>query len=113
MAKNRKLGRNSSHRRAMLRNLVTSLLAEGRIQTTHTRAKEVQRIADRMITLGKRGDLHAIRQVNSFLFNNEAAKKVFTEYNTKYADRKGGYTRIIKTGVRRGDASEMCIIELL
>lgn len=109
----RKLGRRSDHRMAMLRNLTTSLLLNGRVVTTVTRAKELRKLADNMITLGKRGDLHAIRQVNSFLFNNEAAKKVFTEYKDKYADRKGGYTRIIKTGVRRGDASEMCIIELV
>lgn len=109
----RKLGRRSDHRMAMLRNLTTSLLLNGRVVTTVTRAKEVRTTTDKMITLGKRGDLHAIRQVNSFLFNKEAAKKVFTEYNTKYADRKGGYTRIIKTGVRRGDAAEMCIIELV
>ena len=109
----RKLGRRSDHRMAMLRNLTTSLLLNGRVVTTVTRAKELRKLVDNMITLGKRGDLHAIRQVNSFLFNNEAAKKVFTEYKDKYADRKGGYTRIIKTGVRRGDASEMCIIELV
>ena len=100
MAKNRKLGRNSSHRKAMLRNLVTSLLREGRIQTTHTRAKEVQKIADRMITLGKRGDLHARRQL-------------FDEYAEKYADRNGGYTRVLKMGPRRGDGAEISIIELV
>ena len=77
----RKLGRRSDHRMAMLRNLTTSLLLNGRVVTTVTRAKELRKLADNMITLGKRGDLHAIRQVNSFLFNNEAAKKVFTEYN--------------------------------
>lgn len=109
----RKLGRRSDHRVAMLRNLTTSLFLNGRVVTTVTRAKELRRIADKMISLGKRGDLHAIRQANSYLFNKEAAKKVFTEYKDKYAERKGGYTRIIKTGVRRGDASEMCIIELV
>ncbi|MCI6609658.1 MAG: 50S ribosomal protein L17 [Ezakiella sp.] len=109
----RKLGRRSDHRMSMLRNLTTSLLLNGRVVTTVPRAKEVRRLADKMITLGKRGDLHAIRQANSFLFDKEAGKKVFTEYNAKYADRNGGYTRIIKTGYRRGDASEMCIIELV
>ncbi|MCI6609441.1 MAG: 50S ribosomal protein L17 [Ezakiella sp.] len=77
------------------------------------KAKELRRLADKMVTLGKRNDLHAKRQVNSFLFDNEAAKKVFTEYNAKYESRNGGYTRIIKTGVRRGDAAEMCIIEMV
>ncbi|MCI5674686.1 MAG: 50S ribosomal protein L17 [Ezakiella sp.] len=109
----RKLGRVSAHREAMLRNMTTSLLVHGRIVTTVERAKELRRLADKMITLGKRDDLHAKRQVNSFLYGNEAAKKVFTEYNAKYADRNGGYTRIVKTGVRRGDAAEMCIIELV
>lgn len=109
----RKLGRRSDHRMSMLRNLTTSLLLNGRVVTTVPRAKEVRRLADKMITLGKRGDLHAIRQANSFLLDKEAGKKTFTEYNVKYADRNGGYTRIIKTGYRRGDASEMCIIELV
>lgn len=109
----RKLGRKTDHRLAMLRNLTTSLLEHGSITTTVTRAKEVRRMAERMITLGKRGDLHAKRQVASYLFSGEAGKKVFTEYAPKYADRKGGYTRILKLGVRRGDASEMCIIEMV
>ncbi len=109
----RKLGRKSDHRKAMLRNMTTSLLLHGRIVTTVEKAKELRRLADKMVTLGKRNDLHAKRQVNSFLFDNEAAKKVFTEYNAKYESRNGGYTRIIKTGVRRGDAAEMCIIEMV
>ncbi|MDO5716647.1 MAG: 50S ribosomal protein L17 [Tissierellia bacterium] len=109
----RKLGRKTDHRMAMLRNMTTSLLLHGRLATTVTRAKEVRRMADKMITLGKRGDLHAKRQVASVLYDKEAGKKVFTEYAEKYADRNGGYTRILKTGVRRGDASEMCIIELV
>ena len=113
MAKNRKLGRNSSHRRAMLRNLVTSLLAEGRIQTTHTRAKEVQRIADRMITHGKRGDLHARRQALAYIYSEDVVTKLFTEYAEKYADRNGGYTRVLKMGPRRGDGAEISIIELV
>lgn len=109
----RKLGRTSDHRNAMLRNMTTSLLLHGRIVTTVEKAKEVRRLADKMITLGKRNDLHAKRQVNSFLYDKEAAKKVFTEYNAKYETRNGGYTRILKTGVRRGDAAEMCILELV
>lgn len=113
MAKNRKLGRNSSHRRAMLRNLVTSLLAEGRIQTTHTRAKEVQRIADRMITLGKRSDLHARRQALAYIYSEDVVTKLFTEYAEKYADRNGGYTRVLKMGPRRGDGAEISILELV
>ena len=113
MAKNRKLGRNSSHRKAMLRNLVTSLLPEGRIQTTHTRAKEVQRIADRMITLGKRGDLHARRQALAYIYSEDVVTKLFSEYAEKYADRNGGYTRVLKMGPRRGDGAEISIIELV
>lgn len=113
MAKNRKLGRNSSHRRAMLRNLVTSLLAEGRIQTTHTRAKEVQRIADRMITLGKRGDLHARRQALAYIYDEDVVTKLFTEIAPKYQERNGGYTRILKKGPRRGDAAEVAILQLV
>ena len=113
MAKNRKLGRNSSHRKAMLRNLVTSLLREGRIQTTHTRAKEVQKIADRMITLGKRGDLHARRQALPYIYSEDVVTKLFSEYAEKYADRNGGYTRVLKMGPRRGDGAEISIIELV
>ena len=113
MAKNRKLGRNSSHRKAMLRNLVTSLLAEGRIETTHTRAKEVQKIADRMITLGKRGDLHARRQALAYIYLEDVVTKLFDEYAEKYADRNGGYTRVLKMGPRRGDGAEISIIELV
>ena len=109
----RKLGRKTDHRLAMLRNLTTSLLLQGRIETTVTRAQEVRRLAEKMISLGKKGDLHSVRQTAAFLYNDEAGKKVFTEYKEKYADRNGGYTRIIKTGVRKGDGSEMCIIELV
>ena len=103
----RKLGRASDHRKAMLRAMVTYLLENGKIETTLARAKEVRSMAEKMITLGKRDDLHAKRQVFSFITKENVAKKV------KYTDRDGGYTRIVKTGVRRGDAAEMAIIELV
>ena len=109
----RKLGRNTAHRKAMLRNLVTDLLREGRISTTDTRAKEAGRIAEKMITLAKRGDLHARRQVLSFVYDETVVTKLFEEIAPKYAERNGGYTRIIKTAVRRGDSAELAIIELV
>ena len=109
----RKLGRASDHRKAMLRAMVTYLLENGKIETTLARAKEVRSMAEKMITLGKRDDLHAKRQVFSFVTKETVAKKVIDEIGPKYADRNGGYTRIIKTGVRRGDAAEMAIIELV
>jgi large subunit ribosomal protein L17 len=113
MAKYRKLGRPSAHRNLMLRNLVLSLLTKGRIETTETRAKEARKFADKMITLAKRGDLHARRQVVSFLGDKVAAKQLFEEIAPKYAERNGGYTRIMKTGPRRGDCAPMAIIELV
>ena len=106
----RKLGRASDHRKAMLRAMVTYLLENGKIETTLARAKEVRNMAEKMITLGKRDDLHAKRQVFSFITKENVAKKVIAP---KYTDRDGGYTRIVKTGVRRGDAAEMAIIELV
>ena len=109
----RKLGRASDHRKAMLRAMVTSLLENGKIETTLARAKEVRSMAEKMITLGKRDDLHAKRQVFSFITKENVAKKVIDEIGPKYTDRDGGYTRIVKTGVRRGDAAEMAIIELV
>ena len=109
----RKLGRTSDHRRAMLRAMVTFLLENGRIETTVTRAKEVRAMAEKMVTLGKRDDLHAKRQVFSYITKEDVAKKVIDEIGPKYADRDGGYTRIIKTGVRRGNAAEMAILELV
>ena len=109
----RKLGRTSDHRRAMLRAMTTYLLENGRIETTVTRAKEVRAMAEKMVTLGKRDDLHAKRQVFSYITKEDVAKKVIDEIGPKYSDRDGGYTRIIKTGVRRGDAAEMAIIELV
>lgn len=109
----RKLGRTSDQRRAMLRAMVTYLLENGKIETTVTRAKEVASMTEKMITLGKAGDLHAKRQVFSYVTKEDAAKKLFDEIAPRYADRKGGYTKIIKTGPRRGDAAEMAIIQLV
>ncbi|MDI6601301.1 MAG: 50S ribosomal protein L17 [Thermoanaerobacteraceae bacterium] len=109
----RKLGRPSAHRRAMLRNLVTSLLKHDKIITTETRAKEVRSLAEHMITLGKRGDLHSRRQALSFMLDESTVKKLFDEIAPKYADRNGGYTRIIKLGNRRGDGAPEVIIELV
>ena len=109
----RKLGRDSAHRKAMLRNLVTDLLREGRIQTTEFRAKEARREAEKLITLAKRGDLHARRQVLSYLFDETVVTKLFDEIAPKYADRNGGYTRILKLGPRQGDNAEVVFLELV
>jgi large subunit ribosomal protein L17 len=109
----RKLGRRTDHRKAMLRNQVTSLLRHGKIETTVTRAKETKRMADKMITLAKRGDLHARRQVLAYIYDEDVVKKLFDEIAPNYADRNGGYTRVLKLGPRRGDGSEMAIIELV
>lgn len=109
----RKLGRPTDHRQAMLRNLVTSLLREERIETTVTRAKEAKRMAEKMITLAKRGDLHARRQALAYVYDEDVVKKLFDEIGPKYADRNGGYTRVLKLGPRRGDAAEMAILELV
>ncbi len=109
----RKLGRNSGHRGAMLRNIVTSLLKHERIETTEARAKELNAIAEKMITLGKQGDLAARRQAMSYLMDEDVVKKLFDEIAPKYADRQGGYSRIMKLGYRRGDAAEMVLVELV
>ena len=109
----RKLGRTSDHRMAMLRAMVTYLMENGRIETTVTRAKEVRSAAEKIITTAKRGDLHSKRQVFSFITKETVAKKVIDELAPKYKDVKGGYTRIIRTGPRRGDAAEMAISELV
>lgn len=109
----RKLGRTSSHRVAMFRNMVTSLFEHERIVTTTEKAKELRPIAEKMITLGKRGDLHARRQALGYIRSKDIVEKLFTEIKDKFADRKGGYTRILKTGVRKGDAASMAIIELV
>ena len=113
MPGSRKLGRTSDHRKAMLRGMVTYLLENGKIETTVTRAKEVRAMTEKMITLGKEGTLHAKRQVFAYVTKEGVAKKLFDEISPKYADVKGGYTRIIKIGPRRGDAAEMAIIELV
>ena len=109
----RKLGRSSAHRKAMLRNLVTDLLREGRITTTITRAKETRRMAEKMITLGKRGDLHARRQALAYIYDEDVVTELFDNIAPKYAERSGGYTRILKLGQRRGDTAEMVFLELV
>ena len=108
-----KLGRNSSHRKAMFRNLVTSLLDHERVQTTDAKAKEVRKLADKMITLGKRGDLHARRQAAAVIRDNTVTQKLFDELAERYKERPGGYTRIVKLGHRRGDSASISIIELV
>ncbi|MDR1754339.1 MAG: 50S ribosomal protein L17 [Eubacterium sp.] len=113
MAKKRKLGRTSDHRKAMLRAMVTFLLENGKIETTVTRAKEVRSETEKMITLGKKGDLHAKRQVFSYVTKEAVSKKLFDEIAPGYNERSGGYTRIIRIGPRRGDAAEMALIELV
>ena len=113
MAGTRKLGRTSDHRRAMLRGMVTYLLENGKIETTVTRAKEVRCMAEKMITLGKEDSLHNRRQALAYITKQDVVKKLFSEIGPKYKEVNGGYCRIIKTGPRRGDAAEMCIIELV
>jgi large subunit ribosomal protein L17 len=113
MANHRKLGMTTDHRVAMLRNMTASLINNGRIVTTVTRAKELRRVAERMITLGKRGDLHARRQALAYIYDKNAVYKLFEEVAPKYKERNGGYTRILKMGPRRGDGAEMVIIELV
>jgi large subunit ribosomal protein L17 len=113
MAGYRKLGRPSDQRRAMLRNLVTSFLKHGKIETTEMRAKETRRIAEKMITLAKRGDLHARRQVLAFVTEEAVVQNLFDNVAPKYSERNGGYTRMYKVGPRRGDAAEIVILELV
>ena len=117
----RKLGRTSAQRKAMLRDLATDLIINERIETTETRAKEVRSVVEKMITLGKRGDLHARRQAAAYIRNEvaneesgqDAVQKLFAEIAPRYEERQGGYTRIMKIGPRRGDAAPMVIIELV
>ncbi len=109
----RKLNKNGPHRKALFRNMVTSLLNHERIQTTDAKAKELRGLADRMITLGKRGDLHARRQALSVIRDKEVAAKLFGELADRYRDRPGGYTRVIKLGHRAGDAAPQAMIELV
>lgn len=108
-----KLGRNTGHRKAMLRNLVTSLFRDERITTTEARAKEVKRIAEKMVTLAKRGDLSARRQALEYIYEEKVVRKLFDTYGPKYADRQGGYTRLVKLGYRRGDAAQLAMLELV
>ena len=113
MPGSRKLGRTTDHRKAMLRAMVTFLLENGQIETTVTRAKEVRAVAEKMIPIAKTNDLHSKRQVMAYVTKESVAKKLFDEIAPNYADRQGGYTRIIKTGPRRGDAAEMALIQLV
>ena len=118
---NRKFGRTADHRKAMLRNLATSVIMYGKVETTYAKAMDMRSVVDELITLGKKGDLAARRQAASFIrdvYADEKTRqtvlqKLFDEVAPKYADRKGGYTQIIKTGPRRGDAAEMAIIKLV
>ena len=113
MKGHRKLGRPTAHRKAMLRNQVTDLLREGRITTTITRAQETRRMAEKMITLGKRGDLHARRQALAYIYDEDVVTELFDNIAPKYAERNGGYTRILKLGKRQGDTAEMVFLELV
>jgi large subunit ribosomal protein L17 len=108
-----KLGRNTSHRRALLRNLVTSILLEDRVVTTVTKAKAARPHVEKLITLGKRGDLHARRQAHAYLMTDDAVKRLFETVAPRYGDRQGGYLRIIRTGFQKGDGAEKAFIELL
>jgi len=108
-----KLGRNTSHRRAMLRNLVTSILLEDRVHTTITKAKAARPTVEKMITLGKRGDLHARRQALAYLQTREAVSRLFDTVAPRYGERQGGYLRIVRTTFRKGDGAEQAYIELL
>lgn len=118
---NRKFGRNADHRKAMLRNLATSVILYGKVETTEAKAKDMRSVVDELITLGKRGDLHARRQAAAYIRNvvaDEAKsqtvlQKLFDEVAPKYADRNGGYTRVVKAGTRKGDAAPMAYIELV
>jgi large subunit ribosomal protein L17 len=108
-----KLGRTTSHRKAMLRTMVTSFLKYEKIKTTDIKAKELRKVAEKMISLGKRGDLHARRQAAAFVREREMVGKLFGELSVRYRDRSGGYTRIVKTGYRAGDNAPMSIIEFV
>jgi large subunit ribosomal protein L17 len=109
----RKLGRTTAHRKALLRNLATALLEHERIITTEPKAKEVRRVADKLVTLGKRGNLHARRQALQVVQSNAIVQKLFNEIAPRFAGRQGGYTRIMRLGYRPGDAAAMAVIELV
>jgi large subunit ribosomal protein L17 len=108
-----KLGRNTSHRRALLRNLVTSVIIEDRVETTVAKAKAVRPLVEKMITLGKKGDLHSRRQALAFLMTDVSVTRLFETVAPRYGDRQGGYLRIVKTGFQKGDGAEKAFIELL
>jgi large subunit ribosomal protein L17 len=108
-----KLGRNTSHRRALLRNLVTSVIIEDRVETTVAKAKAVRPLVEKMITLGKKGDLHSRRQALAFLMTDDSVTRLFETVAPRYGDRQGGYLRIVKTGFQKGDGAEKAFIELL
>lgn len=109
----RKLGRDSSARKALFRSMLTSLFQHERIETTEVKAKELRGLADKMITLAKRGDLHARRQVLAYIMDEDVVTKLFSDIAARYTDRQGGYTRVIKTGYRKGDAAPLAFIELV
>jgi large subunit ribosomal protein L17 len=109
----KKLGRTSSHRTAMLRNMVTSFLKHEKVKTTDVKAKELKKVAEKMVTLGKRGDLHARRQAAAFVRDKEIVAKLFDELSARYHDWNGGYTRIVKMGFRVGDNAPMSTIEFI
>ncbi|RJQ07284.1 MAG: 50S ribosomal protein L17 [Bacillota bacterium] len=108
-----KLGRTSSHRRALFRNMVTSLFDRERIETTEAKAREIQPIAEKLVTLAKRGDLHARRQAAAYLTDEDTLKKLFDVIAPRYTDKAGGYTRVVRLGNRRGDAAPMALLELI
>jgi large subunit ribosomal protein L17 len=108
-----KLGRNTSHRRALLRNLVTSIILNDRVHTTITKAKASRPLVEKMITLGKNGSVHARRQALAYMMTPESVDRLFTIVSPRYAERKGGYSRIVRTGIRKGDSADMAFIELL
>jgi large subunit ribosomal protein L17 len=115
---NRKLGRKADHRKALLRNMATSLIENGQIETTEMKAKELSAVMDSLVTLAKRGDLHARRQAAAYVRNVDeegttALQKLFNEIGPAYADRNGGYTRVVKTRIRRGDAAPMAIVQFV
>lgn len=113
MANKRKLGRRTDHRNTMLRNQVTSLFENGRIETTISRAKETQKMAEKMISLGKENTLHSRRQAAAYIYKPSTVQKLFDEIAPEYVERNGGYTRVLKLGPRRGDGSERAILELV
>jgi len=108
-----KLGRTSSHRKAMFRNMMTSLLVHEKIKTTDVKAKELKRLADKMVTLGKRGDLHARRRALTYVRSKAAVKKLFEEISPRFLNRSGGYTRVVKLGYRHGDNAPLALVEFV